>query len=265
AGRIKKAMVNDPDFPQFEVLKFAAEGEQYKSGYLFPEMYGPDWYRTQRATLGTYGAAGLMDCEPVVRGGNMLKTDGILKSEDMPEDVLWVRFWDLASTEKERAGDDPDFTVGAKVAIKMIDDVPWMYIADVRWCQAEAPARNKMIVATALADGPEVWQTAEQVAGYKDAVTTLRDILKGRSIVHGQTCSKDKVIRASALEPAFEAGHVVMRKAWWNDHAIEELGQFPSGPHDDIVDAISGGYAKAEERAKSVGKMGNGLGRGAKG
>jgi predicted phage terminase large subunit-like protein len=56
------------------------------------------------------------------------------------------------------------------------------------------------------------------------------------------TVSKDKVVRASAMEPIFEAGNVYFVRGWWNDVVIEQLSQFPNGAHDDHVDSISGGY-----------------------
>lgn len=59
-------MRKDPLFPRFEDLIYPAR----KPGadgwdYLFPEQYPPSWYDAQRATLGSYSSAALLDCEPV--------------------------------------------------------------------------------------------------------------------------------------------------------------------------------------------------------
>ena len=47
----------------------------------------------------------------------------------------------------------------------------------------------------------------------------------------------------SFLEPVVESGNFHMTKAWWNDDALEECGEFPNGAHDDKPDAIAGGFA----------------------
>lgn len=255
-GRIEREMKNNPEFPRFEELCFPAESEKYPTGYLFPERYDVKWYKEQRAMLGRYNAAGLMDCDPEYRGGNMIKTDRIQYADggDIPTGLLWVRVWDLASTEKERAKADPDYTAGALVAYKEDKDkTPTLYISDVKWIQAEAPERDKMIVKTAEDDGPGVWVGVEKVAGYKDAYTTMKGVLSGKYVVHGIECAKDKVMTvAETIEAPFEGGRVVMRKAWWNDHVVKELSQFPKGKHDDIVDAIAKGAKLAKERWKQA-------------
>ena len=82
----------------------------------------------------------------------------------------------------------------------------------------------------------------ESVAGYKDTWSTLKDILKGRRIVHKVTVSKDMVVRAAPLEPVFESGNVHLLRGEWNAPFLTHFGQFPAGAHDDIVAAVVGGY-----------------------
>jgi predicted phage terminase large subunit-like protein len=255
----------DEDFPKCEIISFPARGDDYESGYLFPERFSEQWYRTQFATLGAYQAAGLLQCSPTVRGGNMLKVENVQVVEEMPADLQWVRFWDLASTEKERAKDDPDYTAGARVAVRFIGELPHLYIDDLRECQSEAPERDRMIVSTAKGDGAGTWQAVESVAGYKDAYTTLKKVLKGISTVHQVNVSGDKVVRAGEIEPVFEAGHVHVKKSWWTNRMIEQLADFPAGSHDDIVDSISGGYPLARDRAEKQKQFGNKLMKGAVG
>ena len=237
----------DPEFPVFKKLHYKA---RYPDGsYLFTERFNESWYRKQFAMLGSYGAAALLQGEPTLRGGNMLKTDRIqiIERNELPKDLRFVRFWDLASTEKEVANEDPDFSSGALVATKVIDGLEHVYIKDMRWVQAEAPARNRLIEKTAHEDGRRVEVGIESVAGYKDTYTTMKKILKGKCMVKKVTVSKDKVIRASDLEPILEAGNVHMVRAWWNDEVIEQLSQFPNGEHDDHVDSIVGGYNQSKD------------------
>ena len=87
------------------------------------------------------------------------------------------------------------------------------------------------------------------MAGYKDAATTLKTLLKGVSIVHPVNVRKDKFTRASEVVPPMDAGRVFFLRGWWNTDMMTELAQFPSGKHDDFTDALSGCYAMAYARA----------------
>jgi predicted phage terminase large subunit-like protein len=268
-GRIKRRM--DPedeeyeeDYPQFELIKFPAMSDEYDAGYLFPERLSEEWYRMQFAQLGPYQSAGLLQCEPTIRGGNMLKVDGVQYYDEPPNDLLWVRVWDLASTEKERVKSDPDETAGAKVAVTQEESGAWhLWIDDVRTCQHEATERNDMIINTAEDDGMSVWQGVESIAGFKDAYTTLKKILKGKSVVHKVVVSGDKIVRAGEVEPIFEAGNVHVRKSWWNKKALQQIAEFPSGAHDDIVDAMDEGFVLARKRYQEQRNFGSKLGKGA--
>lgn len=243
---IAAKMAADPHFPQFETLAFPAEGPQYPTGYLFPERYPESWYKNQRATLGKYQASGLMDLEPMFRGGNMLKVDGIQyhKSvEEMPANARWVRFWDLASSEKELAKDDPDFTVGALGTVTQNQiGLNELWVKDGVFGQWEAPERDRKIIETAKRDGPSVIQAVESVAGYKDTYTRIKDLLHGISTVVKINVSRDKVEKVGDMAPTFEAGLVHFLIAPWNVPAIAQVAAFPNGKHDDWDDALAGIY-----------------------
>ena len=232
-----------PDFPAFEVMKFPARNED--GSYLYPERFTAAWYEKQFAILGPYQAASLLQCDPVVRGGAMLKTENVKLIDAIPENLRFFRFWDLASGKKERVKDDPDSTVGAKVAVTKKNGIYTLYIDDVRMCQAEALERNQLILDTAESDGPAVTIGVESVAGYKDTWATIARLLEGKRVVRKVNVSSDKVVRAGMIEPVFAAGNVYMRRAWWNQTVLDQLGEFPVGSHDDIVDAISGGFIQA--------------------
>lgn len=235
----------NPDFPHFEVMKFPARN--HDGTYLFPERFNEDWYKLQFATLGAYSSAALLQCDPVPRGGNMFKVENIQIVDEMPSGLRWCRFWDLASSEKERNKQDPDYTSGALVAARKIKEEWHVYVKDVRYTQSEAPSRNKLIQQTSDMDGMAVRIGVESVAGYKDTYTTLRSIIQNRIIIK-IGASKDKVVRCSELEVPIEAGHVFFQRGSWNQHVLDEFAAFPSGSHDDNVDSIAGAF----EMAKSL-------------
>lgn len=242
-GRIIEEMDKDDKFPAFEFLSFPARREgEYE--YLFPERFPVEWYETQRATLGKYSAAAQLDLEPRIRGGNMFKVESIvwIAAEEVPE-TLQVRFWDPASTEKELDKDDPDYTVGAKCGLTHEDGMPVLWIVNLRVMQKEAPERNRRIYATAMSDGAAVEVLVESVAGYKDAYTTLADVLHGLRTVTKVNVSGDKVVRAAPLEALFDAGNVRVVKAPWNEIFLKQFTAFPSRvEHDDVIDAVAGCY-----------------------
>lgn len=259
----------DPSFPRFELLHFGARlpdngGDQR---YLHEQRFGRQWYESQYATLGTYGASALLDGSPVVRGGSFLKTDRIQWVPDFAAGLAWIRCWDLASSEEEVAKADPDWSVGSLVAVSTDSaGVETIHVDDVQMIRAEATRRDAMIRTTAKRDAARgIPQYIEAVAGYKDAYTTCRDILAGVAVVNRLALSGDKVVRAGRVEPHFEAGNVNMRAgAPWRAEVLRQVGEFPGGVHDDVVDTITGGYQAAKERNKQLAGLGSALGRGAR-
>lgn len=253
-GNIKKEMEGDEDFPRFEFMKFPARKEdEYE--YLFPERFPEDWYKSQRATLGKYSSAALLDLDPTIRGGNMFKIDNIVwvDKDDVPS-MLQARFWDLASTQKELDKDDPDFTAGARGGVTFEDGLPVLWLTDLKAMQKEAPERNRLIYGAAMSDGAEVEVLVESVAGYKDAYTSLRNALTGLRMVTKVNVTGDKVSRAAPLEALFDAGNVRVVRAAWNDIFVHQMGAFPStGVHDDIPDAVSGVYTHLRKRQEPFG------------
>lgn len=261
-GRAKKAQAENPDFPRFEVYSFPARGPanlngkivSYESEYLFEDRFDKQWYRSEYATLGAYGAAGLLDCDPTVRAGNMFNVDRVQIHNELGEfpDTRYVRFWDLASTAKEVAKSDPDYTAGVKVGVTYAEGngagpIPHLWIPDIVIGQWAAPRRDKIIRATADTDGPEVTVLIEQVAGYKDTVETIKAALAGLRVVRGVPVSTDKVVRAAPVEVLFDTlppgpMRVHILRAPWNDLFFKHHREFPFGIHDDVVDGVSGGY-----------------------
>jgi predicted phage terminase large subunit-like protein len=250
SGRIKKSMDEDPDFPQFETMSFPAHSEEYVTednphGDLFPERYDHKYYVGERARLGKYSAAALLDCDPSIKGGNRFPIDRVQIHHDVKEfpDTRYVRFWDLASTVKERDKDDPDATSGSLCGITMVDDQIHFWLKDEKSCTEEAPKRDKLILSTARADGPTVKIGVESVGGYKDSWATLKAILKGIRTVIKVLVSSDKSVRAAPLEPIMEAGCFHVLDGPWLAAWFAEVGAFPSkGVHDDKVDSMSGAY-----------------------
>lgn len=246
-GRIRKRMDEDAEFPRFKFLKFPAMSDKYPQGVLFPERFGKEWYTQQRAVLGEYGFQSLMQLAPVKRGGNMLNTECIqrhLSASEFPKGLRWLRVWDLAHTAKERAKADPDWTSGTLLAFNVMEGMPHLWIRNVDRMRKNAPERDAEIRSVTRLDGAYVRIGVGNSSDAKDTIATMRSILRGKRMVLSVSESKDKVVRATPLEPIFKAGnvHVVQGEPWLDDW-IAEVSAFPFGAHDDQVDNLSAGYA----------------------
>jgi len=150
----------------------------------------------------------------------------------------WRRGWDLASTGKERIKDDPDYTVGTLSAFEA--KMRRLFIRDVARGQWTTLKRDMMMVETAKRDLQLGCARAhiEAVGGYVDTYNRVRNTLRGIATVRKIQPETDKVSRASALEPIFEAGNVYVVKAPWNEAWQKEFLAFPGGKHDDQVDSL---------------------------
>jgi predicted phage terminase large subunit-like protein len=246
-GRIKESQKNDPDFPRFKIQRLPALSNKYPTGTLFPEKFSKTWYTQRKAILGEYGFSSLMQLEPVKRGGNMLNTDAIARHNSIseyPKNLKWFRVWDLAHTAKERAKQDPDYTSGTLLAFNVQDDVLHLWVKNVNRMRKNAPERDAEIYAVTKLDGAYVQIGVGGSVDAKDAIATMRKILKGKRMIYAAQENKDKVVRATPLEPIFKAGNIhVPLGAPWLDDWISEIGAFPFGAHDDQVDNLSAGYA----------------------
>jgi predicted phage terminase large subunit-like protein len=253
-GRIKKEMRDDPYFPKFEFIVIPAFDDEYEQGILFPERFSKQWYNEQKAALGTYGTASLLQCNPTAQGGNILKVDNIKKVplSTFP-DMRFARIWDLAHTEKERASQDPDWTSGTLLLFRKKPGAPRqleLWIKDVKRFRFDAPKRDNHILNTTASDGPYYEVGIESSLDSKDAFKTLEKLLLGQRIVKPIKTKGDKVVRATPLEPIFEVGDVyVPEGAPWLNSWIDELQSFPTGPHDDQVDNLSAGYVHFNKRS----------------
>jgi len=255
-GRIRQKMKDDPAFPRFELLSFPAKAQDYRGKgfypgkYLFLERFDESWYNSQYATLGRYSAAALLDCDPTQRIGGQLSTEGIIYHDisECPDvyRLKWARVWDLAHTEKQRQKDDPDYTSGTLLAFERRpgDPVLHLWIKHVKRVRLGASKRDAEIKRIAQMDGPVIRQAVESSLDSKDAFEYLQQNVKG-VMWHDIPIKGDKTVRATPLEPIFEApGHVHVIRGDWNQDWIDEIEKFTGTgkEHDDQVDNLSAGY-----------------------
>jgi predicted phage terminase large subunit-like protein len=148
-----------------------------------------------------------------------------------------ARGWDLASS----AGRG-DWTVGVKCA-RLWGDARYenmFAITDVQRIRGTPDEVRHLVRTVAEADGHLVKQWFPEDPGQagKDQAQSYVQMLIGYRVeAIRQTGSKET--RADTAASQANIGRIGMLKAAWNAPVIDELGSFPSGRHDDIVDALS--------------------------
>lgn len=187
--------------------------------------------------MGSYAYSGQYDQNPTPRSGGMFQRQDF-EIVDLPQvrpGGTMVRAWDFAASVP-KPGKQPDWTVGIKV--KKVGGT--FYILDVvrgRWSAGQV--ENKL-VETAANDGKVVRIRKPQdpaAAGKSDALTKTK-LLAGYDVVTKPNTG-DKTTRARPASAQAEAGNIKMVRAAWNQALIDELCAFPSGSHDDQVDALA--------------------------
>lgn len=175
----------------------------------------------------------------------------------MPAQARRVRYWDLAASEP-REGQDPDWTVGARVS-RDPDGV--FYIEDVVRARLRPGPRDALIRQTAELDGPSVpiWIEEEPGASGKSVTDHfVRRLLIGFE-VRGHRVTGPKAARAGPLSSQAEAGNVRLVRGQWNAEFLEELeaftGDASDSSHDDQVDAASGAFSHVSQ-ARAYGDYG---------
>jgi predicted phage terminase large subunit-like protein len=219
-----------------------------------PTWKGQDLTACQQR-IDTFGLrAFLIECQHDVK----LQTSGMFKPhwwrlidvEGIPkENMRWIRYWDKAGTEKpddREKGKDPDWTVGMLVG--MHTEGLW-YVTDMRRIQDSALGVDVLMKRIAQADKvlvqgkTEIWIEQEPGASGLDSIDKAqRFTLPGFPVYPDPKSGTldSKVSRAKVSSAAAEAGNVFVLQAPWTEKFIEEHELFPAGPHDDIVDALSG-------------------------
>jgi phage terminase large subunit-like protein len=187
---------------------------------------------------------------PKVRGGNIINRAWFKEPLlDFPRGGKIIRFWDLASTEKEeRRRNNPDFTAGALLTYYQ----GMVYIIDIVATQIATKAKYDLIKQTAVMDDAmygsvmQIWEE-EGGAGGKDVTVTLNELLDAHLRAPFRVRIK-KGFYVELFANKAETGNVRVIKGAWlhrkrdNNTFFDSAEAFPSKlVHDDDIDAVSKG------------------------
>jgi len=234
---------------------------------LSPDRFGEEEVKSLERTLGKYGAAGQLQQRPEPQGGGIIKSEWWLPWEEAkfpPMDYV-VGTIDSAFTAK--TSNDPSamtvwgvFSPDAKAAAARsiaADGRPiytdraydesapkamLMYAWDKhlefhdlireidKTCQLMRLAGNPvdMLLIENKASGISLAQEMRRLYGSAEFGVQLSD-----------PKSLDKVARLFSVQHIFEEGIVFAPDKAWAQRVITQVGQFPRGKHDDLVDCCS--------------------------
>jgi len=210
-----------------------AEGEA-----LWPERYPVSALEEKRTILGSYWWNALYQQRPSPAAGAVFRRD-------------WFRYYDTAP-EHSRRYSTADLAVSAQTSRDYTCLAVWgasgedLYLLDLVRERLDAPAVLRL-----LADVQARW--AVPVCGVETwgRSAEFREQLRATGLpMRELKPDKDKVARAIAATPHFEAGRVFFpRQAPWLPLLESELLGFPAGSHDDQVDAVVYGVICRRELA----------------
>ena len=209
-----------------------------------------DAYRDSLANLDPVTRAQLLNGDWSARqDGGYFRREWMELVAQAPADAYRVRYWDLAATAP-KAGNDPDWTAGALVALK--DGV--YYLEDLRHVRVTPDGVEALIKQTAQRDGKQVPIVIEQEPGSSGKTVVShyqRRVLVGWA-VRGDKVTGPKLTRARPVSAAAEAGNLKIVQGPWVADWFDEAEAFPQGSHDDQVDAVSGAFAALSSSAWGV-------------
>lgn len=187
----------------------------------------------------------------VKHGGSLFSAEWFEVVDSTPDDIRWVRYWDLAATEP-KPGKDPDYSVGLKMGYSR--DTSKFYIGDVKRFQKTPGEVEKRIKHAAQIDGYETLIFMEEEPGSSGKNNThnyATKVLLGYPF-WGVRETGGKFLRAQSASAAAERGQIKILRAPWNTDFLNEVEAFPNVNHDDQVDGLSGAYRKLVDKATFI-------------
>lgn len=207
---------------------------------LFAERFPAYACQALRTIKGEVAWAGQYQQRPSPREGNVFKRGNFEIVDTLPLIRKWCRGWDLASTAVNISNADPDWTAGVKIGLG-IDGV--FYIAHAARFRINPAGVRAALINYASQDG---WICAITIpkdpgaAGKTVAELYIGD-LAGYS-VKAVSPTGEKTTRAQPLRAQSEIHAVKLLRGDWNEAFLAEIETFPTGSHDDQVDAAADAF-----------------------
>lgn len=230
-------VLNSPGGARYRVVRLPALAEDGADplGRGAGEALWPAWYDAAtlaeiKTDIGSREWAALYQQRPAALEGGMFKRAWFSERyETAPTDCLLKV---MAVDAAYKTGVDNDYS-----ALVTIGRTPTAYaVLDVTVGRWEYPDLKRMILQTADREKAQAILIEDTAAGQ----SILQELHRttGRAVIPVKvTASKEA--RATAVSPLCEAKRVQLPKASaWGDEFLDQVAAFPSGLHDDMVDAF---------------------------
>jgi len=214
---------------------------------LWPERYDEAALKRSRMAAGPFWWTAQYRGKPQPEGGGIIKT-GWFKSyseEDLPASFSsTIQIWDTAYKEQQRHDRSACLTLGMtrRPTRYFVLDlfVRRMIFPDlVRACQANY----------------DKWEPDRVLIEDKaSGISLIQQVRRDTTVpMRAVKAVDDKITRAHTVTGIMEAGQVLIpvRASWLADF-LKEIGDFPTGAHDDIVDVLVHGLRYFKPRLKGL-------------
>jgi predicted phage terminase large subunit-like protein len=171
------------------------------------------------------------------QSGEVFKKEWFEIVDEIPVAENIARAWDLAASEPNSNNPDPDYTVGLK-GIRDKDGI--FYIIDRYKDRVTAAKVENAIEWHAENDGKKCKIRLPQDPGQagKSQASNMFVLLAGYP-VEIKPVTGNKLIRSKPASAQAENGKIKLLRGDWNEDFLRMLEAFPSGAHDDDIDALS--------------------------
>lgn len=206
---------------------------------LWSEQFDVKSLQEIRAEVGEYDWNALFQQRPIPAGGARVPISKFeyINEDELPDDLRWIRYWDIAVSKKTTA----DFTVGALVGKTPGKRV--IYLKDIMRGRWEWPQARKLILDTAENERYTVGieTSAQQLAFFDDLKT--HKIFASVPLL-GNNPDRDKLTRALPWIAIVDDSQFFLVREAWTGPFVSECGVFTGvdDVNDDQVDAVSGAY-----------------------
>ncbi len=199
---------------------------------LCPERFNREALLRIKTQLGSYSFSALYQQRPTPVEGGLFKRKWFKVIEKPPTNLRWKRGYDLAVSTKTTA----DYTASFRCAY---DNSGNLYIADGFRKRIEFPEQRKYILERMSQENFTEHGIESALHGQAFVQELRREPAYRRNAFRAIQVSSDKFTRALSWANLAEEGKVHLVRGPWIDAFIEEACSFPTGKHDDQIDAVS--------------------------
>jgi predicted phage terminase large subunit-like protein len=232
----------EPDHPQ----RWFRDPRKELGELLWPSHFNQKAIDKLKIALGPYAAAAQLSQRPAPRSGGFFKREWFTPVKVAPGDLDLVRGWDLAGSVKKITKSDPDWTATVQIGWSPAR-ARWCITHAQRWREGPGDIR-KIVHGLAVSDdiryGDRMKTRLVQDPG-QAGLAQIQSYLAmlGGFNVKSAPASGDKAVNAEPIAGQAQIGNVdYVLNDDWNKEFFDELASFPTGAHDDYVDALSAAF-----------------------